>query len=106
MAALLAEIIVTTADGSSVKVPLTGKALVGRNPECEVVLADPMASRWHCMIERTPAGTFIVQDNHSANGTRLNGAPLPLSAPMALHGGDTITIGETTLRLQLTEAKP
>jgi len=105
MAVLVAELVVTTPDGNAVKIPLTGKALVGRHPECEVILADPMASRRHCLVERTPAGTFTVQDNHSANGTLLNGEPLPPSAPVALHDGDTITIGETTLKLQLAEAQ-
>jgi len=105
MAALVAELVVTAADGNSLKYPLAGKVLVGRHPECEVVLGDPMASRRHCKVERTPAGTFTVEDNHSANGTLLNGEPLQPEGPVALHDGDTITIGETTLKLQLTEDK-
>ncbi|MGD0094783.1 MAG: adenylate/guanylate cyclase domain-containing protein, partial [Planctomycetota bacterium] len=103
MATAVAEIVVTAPDGSSTRYPLGAIALIGRHFECQVKLDDPMASRKHCKVERTPAGTFIVEDNHSNNGTLLNGEPLQANVPVPLHGGDTITVGETTLRLELAE---
>jgi adenylate cyclase len=42
---------------------------IGRDPGCDVVVADSKASRLHCTIERQE-GQFVLQD-HSANGSFL-----------------------------------
>lgn len=101
MANVPADLVVTTPDGASMKHHLGDRAMIGRHPECEIILTDPMASRRHCKVERTPAGTFTVEDNKSANGTLLNGEVLRPGTTMALRHGDTITIGETRLQLML-----
>src|SRR5205085_10827251 len=101
MAATPAEIIVTGPDGVPAKYKLGEKAVVGRHPECEIILTDPMSSRRHCKVERTPSG-FSVEDNGSANGTLLNGEPLKNKVP--LKNGDTIQIGSTLLVLRLDVA--
>jgi adenylate cyclase len=41
--------------------------MLGRNPTCQLVVADPKASRQHCTIELR-RDNFIVRD-HSSNGT-------------------------------------
>ena len=41
--------------------------VIGRDPDCQLVIADPKASRQHCVIERR-LGKFILRD-HSTNGT-------------------------------------
>ena len=41
--------------------------LIGREPTCQFVIADPRASRQHCTIERRQ-DRFVLQD-HSGNGT-------------------------------------
>ena len=51
-----AELIVTGPDGAVTRYKLGERAIVGRHPECEVVLTDPMSSRRHCKVERTAAG--------------------------------------------------
>lgn len=101
MATATADLVVTGPDGAPTKIRLADRTLIGRHPECEVILTDPMSSRRHCKVERTPAGTFTVEDIKSANGTLLNGEPLRPSVAMALHPGDTITIGETRLQLHM-----
>ncbi|MCY3018663.1 MAG: FHA domain-containing protein [Planctomycetota bacterium] len=101
MALPAADLVITGPDGVATKFRLGDKAVIGRHPECEIVLGDPMLSRRHCKIERSPTGTFVLEDMRSANGTILNGEPLRPSAPVPLHSGDTIQIGETTLQLVL-----
>ena len=99
-----AEIVVTGPDGVANKIRLVDKAIIGRHPECEIVLTDPMSSRRHCKIDRTPAGSFVVEDSKSANGTSLNGEPLRPGTAVPLRNGDTIQIGSTTLVLKLDVA--
>ncbi len=96
-----AELIVTGPDGVPNRYKLGEKSVIGRHPECEIVLADPMSSRRHCKIERAPNG-FFAEDNGSANGTILNGEPLRVRTP--LKNGDTIQIGSTTIVLRLEVA--
>jgi len=98
MAAPSAELIVTGPDGVPAKYKLGDKTVVGRHPECEIILTDPMSSRRHCKVEKTPSG-YIVEDNGSANGTLLNGEPLKIRQP--LKNGDTIQIGSTLLVLRV-----
>ena len=53
-------------------VPLRDRPItIGRHPDNDIVLQDDLASRFHCVIEPSPAG-FRVRDLGSRNGTRLN----------------------------------
>lgn len=53
-------------------IPLDGDALVmGRHPECDIVVDVPAVSRQHVRFTRE-AGTIYVEDLHSRNGTFLN----------------------------------
>ncbi len=63
--------------------------LIGRTPECDVVLYDAGVSRRHCRIFSDGAG-YIVEDMGSANGTKVNGAPIK-KQPLA--DGDKLTLG-------------
>lgn len=94
-----AELIVTSSDAHIARYKLGEKAIVGRHPECEVILTDPMSSRRHCRIEREPDGKFFVLDNGSANGTLLNDQPLKERVPFK--NGDRIQIGSTLLVLRI-----
>lgn len=99
-----AEVIVTGPDGQTQRYTLAERAMVGRHPECEIVLTDPMSSRRHCKLERTPAGAVIAEDQKSANGTLLNGETMAPATPLTLKNGDVIQIGSTTLVLKLEVA--
>ena len=96
------ELIVTGPDGATNRYRLGDLSVIGRHPECQIVLADPMSSRRHCKIERTPQGIFYVEDNGSANGTLVNGEPL--KTRILFNNGDTIQIGSTLLVLRLDVA--
>lgn len=53
-------------------VPLNGDRIVlGRNADCQVVLALPQVSREHAVIRRIQ-GKYYIEDNKSRNGTFLN----------------------------------
>ena len=73
--------------------PLT----IGRHGDNRVVLGDTMASRFHCLISKTPEG-FIVRDLNSSNGTAVNGKRTRYTK---LSPGDAVTIGSTRLVLLL-----
>jgi pSer/pThr/pTyr-binding forkhead associated (FHA) protein len=69
--------------------------LVGRDPECDVVLDNVGVSRHHLKFELRPNGSYAVLDLDSANGTRFNDQPL--TKDFIDGGGDLIQIGKFTL---------
>jgi FHA domain-containing protein/uncharacterized protein DUF1707 len=46
--------------------------VIGRNPDCDLVVADPTVSRRHAELRRED-GRWILADLGSSNGTRVNG---------------------------------
>lgn len=69
---------------------------IGRLPDCDVVIADPGASRRHAAI-RLEGGDYVLADLGSTNGTLLNDRPV---REQVLAGGDRITIGTTELEFR------
>lgn len=67
----------------------TGELILGRAPDCEVVLKDFGISRQHAKLIADPNGVRIM-DLGSKNGTKINGA-LITQAP--LRDGDKFTLG-------------
>jgi adenylate cyclase len=65
---------------------------VGRNNDNTIVLDDDSVSRNHVLLQGLPAGTFLIFDLGSRNGTLLNGQRL--LAPTVLRDGDRISIGK------------
>ena len=63
--------------------------LIGRTPECDVVLYDPGVSRQHARIFRE-GSTYFVEDMGSSNGTKVNGN---LVRRAELKIGDAIGLG-------------
>jgi pSer/pThr/pTyr-binding forkhead associated (FHA) protein len=85
--------------------PLTGTSLrlresgtlIGRNPECALVLDDDFASGRHARIfERE--GSWYVEDLGSTNGTFLGSQRL--TAPVAVEAGTVLRIGKTVVELR------
>jgi hypothetical protein len=72
--------------------------VIGRLPECAVVLSDPNVSRRHAEIRRT-GDVVVVTDLGSTNGTKVNGATV---REQQLASGDEVTVGSTTLVFELT----
>lgn len=79
---------VVTSDGS--RVVIGDQSLsIGRDGDCDVVLAVKEVSRHHAEIQRDGAN-FVIVDLGSMNGTRVNGAGV---TRQQLADGDEITVG-------------
>jgi two-component system, NtrC family, response regulator HydG len=65
---------------------------LGRDPESDVVLAEPSLSYRHCCIEPLPGGGFTLFDLKSSAGVKVNGLP---AQERALASGDRVTVGES-----------
>jgi pSer/pThr/pTyr-binding forkhead associated (FHA) protein len=72
--------------------------LIGRNPECALVLDDDFASGRHARLFPRADGWF-VEDLGSTNGTFLGGSRLS-GPPQPVGVGATLRIGRTVLELQ------
>ncbi len=71
---------------------LDGDFVLGRGDHAEIRLDDPFASSRHARIYEQ-AGTLVVEDLRSTNGTYLNEELL--DTPRPLHPGDHLRIGES-----------
>ena len=71
--------------------------LLGRNPECTLVLDDDFASGRHARIFRKD-GSWFVEDLGSTNGTFLESTRL--TEPRPLEVGSTLRIGKTIFELR------
>ncbi len=81
------------------RVPVGSSALViGRLPECEVVLPDSNVSRRHAQLQRRGDGV-VVSDLGSTNGTKVNGSAV---REQVLTSGDEITVGSTKLIFEMS----
>ncbi len=77
--------------------PVTGQrwslvkpeSVIGRDPDCDIVIPDRQVSRKHALLRRVEAG-FELEDLGSKNGTHLNGSPL--HGPQRLQDGDLIQV--------------
>jgi DNA-binding NtrC family response regulator len=68
----------------SIPLPKTGRLIVGRAPECDVVLDDPSVSRRHAVLE--VGEVLSVEDLDSANGTWLHAETRASPPAMSAHG--------------------
>src|SRR5438874_13037810 len=75
-----------------------GEVLIGRSPECQIVLKDFGISRTHAKLTVDEDGVRI-QDLKSKNGTQVNGVPV-VEAP--LKDGDRILLGKFQLSFSKT----
>lgn len=82
-------------DGNRIPVE-SEPVLIGRLPECAVVLDDPNVSRRHAEIRRRDDDVVLV-DLQSTNGTRVNGVPV---RERTLADGDEISVGTTTITFE------
>ena len=77
--------------------PVTGQrwslaapeAVIGRDPDCDIVIPDRQVSRRHALLRRVDGG-FELEDLGSKNGTHLNGTAL--QGPQRLQDGDLIQV--------------
>src|SRR5262249_55558486 len=73
------------------------EALIGRAPDCQVVLDHPTVSARHARLFLRD-GQYFVEDTQSTNGTAVNG--LAISGPVGLKSGDLVQVGEVHILFQ------
>lgn len=87
-------LVIQEGNGRNREFSLTHNTVVlGRDPDCDVILSDLNVSRHHAMLSREPEGV-IVKDLSSANGTFVNAQPV---ASQVLKHLDTIQVGGVML---------
>lgn len=71
--------------------------VIGRAPTSDILLSkDKLTSRRHAHV-RYENGRYLLLDEHSANGTFVNGEQIEEGVPYVLHDGDHVGIGEHEL---------
>ena len=78
--------------------------LVGRSSNCNIVVGDNNSSSKHCVIYLTE-NHITVEDIGSKNGTVLNGKKIYENCTQFFIG-DVITIGTSTLKLDISVLNP
>jgi hypothetical protein len=84
--------------------PLKGsdELMVGRAPDCDLVLDDPSVSKRHATLRwNDERNVCSLEDLQSTNGTYLNGS-MRVHKSVALRDGDIISFGEVVFWYLLT----
>lgn len=90
-----ANLVVMSGNASPHHVAVGNKGvLIGRGPDCDLILNDELASRNHARVMQQD-GAFVISDLNSANGTKVNGTP---ATSHRLNRGDIIEIGSSRIQ--------
>jgi serine/threonine protein kinase/uncharacterized membrane protein len=85
-------------------IPLSNKTLTaGRDPENDIVIDDPKASRQHARID-VEGGVYKITDLNSTNGTYIDEARLLPGMAEKWLPDKSVLIGDTWLKLQLSSS--
>ncbi|WP_213815872.1 FtsK/SpoIIIE domain-containing protein [Glaciihabitans sp. dw_435] len=76
-----------------------GTTVIGRSPDCDIALTDRLVSKRHVRLEVSD-GVDVI-DLGSANGVLVDGG---LVGRMRIERAETVTIGDTQLRISVAEA--
>jgi pSer/pThr/pTyr-binding forkhead associated (FHA) protein len=91
-------IIQTSGESSQTLQFSQGDILIGRDPECEVILDDVAASARHARLAYHH-NQWWLEDLQSTNGTKLNNETVQTATIVV--NGDTIQCGQTVLLIKL-----
>lgn len=95
-----AYVIVKSGGAPERRVTIIGSLTIGRHETNKLVLAETMASRFHCTIDKKD-GQYVVNDLKSRNGTLVNGQRV---LTQVLKTNDVIGIGDTTVKIVIHQA--
>ncbi len=91
-------LVVTSGRLAGTSLPLKESGmLIGRNPECVLVLDDDFASGRHARVYATDEGWF-VEDLESTNGTYVGQQRITGAVPLRM--GSALRIGRTVIELR------
>ncbi len=82
---------------AAVRLPVDGALVLGRAPDCDVVLPDPAVAERHVSISPL-YGDYVLTDLDGSTGTTLNGRRI--DGPVRLEPGDDLQVGNTHLRFE------
>ncbi|MCT9002232.1 FtsK/SpoIIIE domain-containing protein [Microbacterium memoriense] len=93
----LGEVTIVSGPGAGTVISLDrGVITIGRDPDCDVVLDDPLVSKRHARLE-IGQGRVELVDLNSANGILVGGAPVTYLT--ATDGRIDAALGDTRLRI-------
>jgi ABC-type multidrug transport system ATPase subunit/pSer/pThr/pTyr-binding forkhead associated (FHA) protein len=81
------------------KLKIQNKIIIGRNPNCDVIIDNPSVSRSHAMIEKVSENQYLIKDLGSLNGTYVNGSRIS-SNGVKVGTNDNIIIGRFKISLK------
>ncbi|HEX3762349.1 MAG TPA: ATP-binding protein [Kofleriaceae bacterium] len=81
--------------GTEVLYQLRERTCIGRDPQCDIRLDDPMVSSNHAEIVRDLSGAYRLRDLGSRRGTFVGAHQIE---EIELHDGDELLIGPTRMR--------
>lgn len=76
------------------------RVIIGRGQGADVRLPHPAVSTHHATLRGRDDGGYVLVDEESTNGTRVNGEHLAPGRPKALRDGDTISLGGFSLQFE------
>lgn len=82
------------------EVVLRRDTIIGRARDCNLRIPVEDVSRHHCQIRLTETEVFL-KDLESANGTLLDGQPIPTDTDVQLPSGSDITVGPVRFLVQV-----
>ena len=82
----------------SVAQDIVTSLFIGKHSGNDLVIDDSRISRQHAVIEKLESA-IAIQDLNSTNGTLLNGARIQPQVSQRIAAGDSITLGDTTIRI-------
>lgn len=88
-------------DGGGSRHDVAGRAVVGRDADCDVLLSSLSASRKHACVEQTASG-WMLKDLSSVNGTFVNGKRV---TETLLSNGDALRFGEVKAVFEISDKK-
>jgi len=89
--------------GQTFQIP-HGKFIIGREPDCQLLLDNSFVSRHHCVLLMDDY-TLRIRDLGSKNGTFINSV-LALSGARILAHGDTIRVADLIFRVEVFPTGP
>ena len=66
---------------------------IGRADGCDLCISDPTVSGHHCTLHKLEDDSYLINDEGSTNGTRVNNVPVTPGAGVVLHNGAILQIG-------------
>lgn len=99
-AALPSVVLTAVATGKQVRL-FNARTVLGRAPECDIVLKSSDISKQHCVILLS-ADEILIQDLGSANGIQVNGETISCRA---LKNGDRVMVGRYEFEVRIPGAR-